>query len=277
MRYFKIEIKRMLLTKSFWISLLIMYIICIVQYISYGLLLGDGYGDWIREYGFGFMMQPSSLFTSWIGGELNSMYMFLFLALLPLISSFAYSTTYYKDRKLGQVKNVLTRVDSGKYYRSKWLTIFLAGFLIAFIPLLSNVYLHLTYSVPLTPILESMTTEVLFDREKWIFDLFYNKPFLYMGLYIFVISIFSGLYATLGMTFSVLVNKSLAAVIGPFILWRFFDLMFSIIGKTNWGMSNQLFPTLGHMNIYIVFVYSLIILTISIAPIYIRWKRKEDF
>ena len=277
MRYFKIEFKRLLFTKSFWIAMVIACCISIGQYISYGFLRGDAYGDWVAAYGAGYMIQPSSLFISWIGGELNSMFMFLFLAILPLLGSFAYSGTYLKDRKLGQIKNVFTRLEAGNYYRTKWIIVFIAGFLVAFIPLVLNVYLHLTYSIPLKPIIESLTTEVYYDRAKWIFDLYYNNPWVYMGLYVFMIALFSGVYATLGMAFSIWIRRGLVAVIGPLILWRVIDLVFSLIHKSNLGMSNQLFPTLAHMNLKMVGFYLLFLLSLSILPIYIRYKRKGDF
>lgn len=277
MKYLFIELKRMFLTRSFWISMLITSIICIAQYISYGFLRGDAYGDWIKQFGPNFMIQPNSLYSSWIGGELNSAFLFLFLAILPMLAAFSYSLTYWSDKKTGQIKNVLVRESHGNYYRSKWIAVFIGGFLIALLPLVLNIYLHLTYAIPLTPILESYTAEVGFSNQKWIFDLFYLAPALYVAMYVLVIALFSGVFATLGLFSSLIVPKGIVAVIGPFLIWRGTDLFCSLIGKPSWGLTTQLSPALGHLNFIVVGVYLILFLGLSTIPFGIQCLRKADF
>lgn len=269
----KLEWTRMIRGKGFWIGLGISLIICIVQFVGYQQLVPDGYPD-ILERGESIVMErPFSVYLSWIGGELNSKTLYLFLLLLPILASLPHAGSLLEDDQSGFKNAVCTRVSKGEYIKAKCLITFLGGLLVVFIPVLLNILLHFTVSSLITPTADIGYTEIGLPIVRFGQRLFFGKPLVYLIVTALQFGIVGGGLAMIGMISYTLIPKNYFVVLFPFFLWKSADLLFQMLGRDNLMPSEYFSPSRGHFHPAISLGIFVLLFLGAAIPL---WMRKDD-
>lgn len=277
MKELKFEFKRSVMGNSFKIAIIIGVTIAIIQFIVNGLLTGE-YLEFLKEnnvttVGAGI----NNIHNRWLGGELNSFYSSIFWEIFPFLAAIPFASAYYIDRKFGRIKNVLTRTNPKKYYISIWCANFFVSGLSCIIPLIFNLLLHLTTSTWMKPFIETSTFEVGYQSSKLIFYLFYNKPSIYLLIYLVNIFVFAGLISNVGLASVILEDKFYTPLFVPFIIWLFTDLMSLLYPKIFISFKGYLNPVGGNITLTKSLILIIVLFLLSAVPLWYQYNYKKDF
>lgn len=280
----KIEIKKALNNKFFYVTIVIATLLTMLSAISniFAYMKMQGLiNESLELYGemyYNPFLPSDSLFTYWIGGETISLYYSLFFLLIPIFAAFPYGWSYYMETKKGYIKNVITRTDKKKYYISKYIAVFVAGGLAVLIPLLIN-FMVVSCFVP------ARMTSVIYDQyinipptNMWS-QIAYTHPYLYVFMYMILDYVFSGLIAGLCMTVSLFFKNRVVVVLLPFFLML--GLNFANTFSTTWEYSpiNFMHATrvINSANGYIILLEALMLFAIGFVITIWRGSKSDVF
>ena len=140
---------------------------------------------------------PLGVFQKWIGANWSSLYSWLYFMLLPLLLAIPYGGTFLEDIKTGYVKNVFTRIGKGEYLWSKFIVAFTTGIL-GLVPLVLD--FMMTASV-LPALIPQASTGVYHIGADYLYaELFYEHPYLYLGIWLLQDILFLGMLAAVSYT-----------------------------------------------------------------------------
>lgn len=214
---FKTEWERMVNGRMFWVSILIGCIISLVQIVMEVLPRALNV---LRSYS-GKTGEPYSLYGCWIGMNGASPYKEIFLTILPILAMMPHALSYYMDCKSGYVKSVYTRTRKINYLSAKYIVTFVSGGIAVVIPYLLNLLIS-AYMLPaLNPIKNGQ-----FNSAAALFqELLYNKPMLYIAVYLVINFAFAGTFATIVLAFTYIIDNIFLISMTPFIIWYAFVII----------------------------------------------------
>lgn len=225
--YLKMNIKHLLRQKEFFFTLL--FTVCLVI----GFLLIDLF-SFIGSHAF--YRNPAWFYWGTAGMQASSMYgsmdmvahvlEMLLLILLPFVAALAFSYCHFDNVQSGVIKTLIHRVGAGAYYRTNAVTVFFAGFLVIFLPLVLE-QLVLCIAFPLQTPMNIATWPVVDDYTKALLipDQFaflqMNYPYLYNFLLCLVPSVTAGIFAFCSYTLSLYFHRSrfLVLTLPGMVLW----------------------------------------------------------
>jgi len=173
-----------------------------------------------------YVFYPRSAFVSWMYfiGDTYLVYSLTF----PLLASLAYSDAYAEDFNSGLIKSVLTKVEKGKYLTIRYFVNFMIGGLVAVFPLIIN-FIGEMAAYPLIENNYYFGMPLVIQGSFWP-ELFYNHPILYILLRLFILFLFGGMLASIGLAVSTFVKNRYIVLIVPFLLVLGIDVLSSAIG-----------------------------------------------
>lgn len=201
----RFEWKRMTHSISFYISLLIALIIVILD-------AGSKY-EYFKQ---GFDVY-TSVFEKWIGtfrGFDEAIYLF---ALLPLLTSFAYSWTIGFDRSSGYITQIITRTSRKKYFLAKYIVSFISGGIIFAFSILMHFFIISTFYPCDYSIIAKGTSPVF--SYSFCSELFYTHPIIFLMLWTAVAFLWGGAMVCIALGVGMLTKKYSVAVITPFLVF----------------------------------------------------------
>lgn len=152
---------------------------------------------------------------------------------IPLIVVLPFADTWISEMKMTDI--LFTRIEKMKYFSSKYFISFLSGFLLLFIPLAiayiaeifaldfnDNVLNILAYSIPEHSI-DRLANNYAF------YDLYVQNPYGYIFLFIFLISLFGGLYSITAFSISLIIHNKVIPYIAVFFFSIISMLIFSFL------------------------------------------------
>lgn len=210
----KNEIYKMFRNKYLWISAIAMFALMMGElFFSYSVYCDSR--KMVEKYNI-VNNYPFVLSRYWIGGDLASVYNKLFYYLIPIIAVLPFSITYYTEMRSGYAKNICTRIKKKHYICAKAVVSFVSGGMVCAMALLFNLWTSALYSVdyPQSPILliSPIGNRSLFS------EIFYNKPMLYIFIYIGMNFLFGGIFALISMSVVCLCSNIFIYVTFPFLL-----------------------------------------------------------
>lgn len=258
------EIKRGFSRLSFLIVFMLVLIVCTVSafkapaYIS----LEDILHGYILTPHDGFIIfNPSS-----IGATL--------IIIMPLLSSLCYSDTYCEDLSCGIIKNIYTRKEKKKYLITKYIANFIISGVAIAVPLVVN-YIILILRYPNVKPNAILGPHTILSTQLFP-NVYYEHPTLYIVLWIEIYFIYSGLFASIGLSLSALIKKKKIALFLPFILtlvalWT--DEIFETI-----RINPIDFLNMGRRQSFTLIISEFVILTIiSFILFFIGGQKSETF
>lgn len=201
----KMECTRVLQSKSFRITIILVLILVAVDSASSCYLLRDS----------GKYMYPDFFLSGWLPMDFQFVYGSLFRVMLPLIAAIPHSATYYDDRKSGYIKNICLKVPKRDYFKGKYLVTFFTGTIMIAIPLIISMMIAMTY----LPVLKPQP----FAAQGLVFEAFlttyYTQPLLYALLYFLLDSLWGGIGAVTCLCISHSVKSRFAVITLPFAVY----------------------------------------------------------
>ncbi|WP_456033098.1 hypothetical protein [Ruminococcus sp.] len=219
----------------------------------------------------------------------------ILVMLLPVIAVLPFSTIHTANKSLHSSPIYLTRLGVKQYYCSQALCSFAGSFLVIFIPLVTNIILNNiffentkfdgwnTYFAALTQISPKLLSQQTDYPNTIIWaKLFFENPVLYTLLSAFAVSFFIGIWGIFTYSISIWIERFAILSALPLEIVIFVGLQQSSeaeasISHTFINLNIMDYFTVNSLmgkNYFIPFIFSLILLMISMILIHI--KRKGD-
>lgn len=147
----------------------------------------------------------------------SSKFYFLWLIILPLLCIIPYGITYIEDKSSGLINQYIIKIGKGKYYVSKFITLFISGGTIATLPLLINLIIcsmALPFGLPVR------STQFYPVKEYNLFsNLYYQNIVVYLMLYFLIYFVVYGLITCLALSFVYFEENKYMLLLVPFIIY----------------------------------------------------------
>ena len=221
-----------------------------------------------------------SLYNVWIGSLVGDLlFTTVFYFILPLAAALPFSFSLLDENRNGYLRQMSLKKGQQRYYLAKYLVTFCSGFLLAVIPLVINIIITACYIPAYTPDpLEQIYSGQYYGR--YLSNIFYSNPFLFMMIFVLIPGIFCGLWADLSMCLSLFIQNKFVIIIVPYLFLffekAFFDTIFS--NRISLELSPFYFMRGGvSSNIYIVAAILAVMFIVSLAITWIRGKNDDVF
>lgn len=214
----RVEIKKSLINKFFFIPCIIGIIIMMIH-VYFVVCEYNDFCNVMKELKNNNHMNQNPLiplysaFTMWICGDDNLFSMILFHA-FPLMVTIPYGWRYCSEIKSGYNKEIVGQTGSFNYCISKFIATFISSGLVITIPLIVN-FLSILMFIP------SLTPDSVYDIYYGVFsnsflgNVFYSNTFLYVAVFILINFLFCGLIGCLSYTFAALFRSRILSIIFP--------------------------------------------------------------
>ena len=256
------ELYRLFHSKGFYVSLII------GAFFSVWLLLNQ-YTDtiqhleMIKKYGTleEGLYYPDSVYNHFIGLDYWHKQPQILYMLFPLLASIPYSASYCLEKNGGYLKNLLTREKRSVFYTSKFIAVFLSGFITIF----SILFFDLIITMMFYPLLPPEAITSVFPAalgNSMLKELFVDFPMIYTLFYILIDSIFFGLIALISMYIGTLTRHTFVSLVSGTIVYYFISFIISTIGLHTHNPAVYLVPyqPFDGISLDIIVIHSLIIL-----------------
>jgi hypothetical protein len=206
---FKMEMKRVLSGRIFWVSLsagtflLVLYILMDTAALAENPLSGFS----------GVSTYPYSLYAKWAGGHGN-VYLSAFLFIFPLLAASAHAVTYYLDLKSGYIKNVVTKAGRKDYLIAKYLVSFISGGLVTAVPMIINFMVTAAMLPAIKPFLGSS----YMYSGIFLVWLAYNHPFIHFLAFMVIYFVYGGTFACIALAAARLIRNVFLLSLFPFVV-----------------------------------------------------------
>ncbi len=127
-----------------------------------------------------------------------------------------FSVTYYIEIRTGYIKNICIRIKKKHYIFAKYIVAFIGGGLGVSIPLLFNLWTSALYSVNYPQAVTLMITPI--GNKSLFADIFFEKPLLYILIYIGIAFVYGGIFSVMSMAVVYLCKNIFVYVTFPFIM-----------------------------------------------------------
>ena len=260
MKALKLELYRAFQSRTFFVSLLIGLVICILDLVTFCVQFGTS--------GSKFLLQ------AWIGTDYQFAYNEMFYVLLPVLACLPYGGSLYNDIKSGYDKNICVKTSRLNYAVSKSVAVFLSAFVSVALPLGLNMFAAAGIFPDFTPErLEFMSIRVL-DRN--LFAMANNDhPALYCLIFILLDGVFAGVIALTSLSISKLVKSHFTAVVTPMVIVIISGMLLQGDERGNWSVMDMLNPRQHVTTLwYQMLIVFLIILAVNAAAIWITSRKR---
>lgn len=160
---------------------------------------------------------PLTVFEKWMGGENTSVYPILYYFIAPVLIAFPYVGSLKQDLRSGYCNQIFSRTKSSHYFTAKYLvTFFTTGFL-SVLPLIANFLLCGLFLPMAMP--QAGTSFYSIFGTSFLGDLFYQKPLVYLLIYLVIDFSYFGLLSTLGLLAAYFTENYLVMVLSPFLAY----------------------------------------------------------
>lgn len=271
----KLEMYKTLHSIYFWICISLGAIFAVLSAFSRIMAWYD-FSNYVTSVGGSsheIVMDSISLFNSWIGADMSSVGTILFYYLLPLLAIVPNGFSLSREIRSGYIKNLLPKTNRKIYFGSKLISAFIIGGCIITICLLLNIF-TISAFVPAThpKVINDMFYSI---RHGDMFSqLAYNRPLIFIIVYIFIDFLFSGLFACLPVICAFFTKSGIKSIMISYFFVLSCDLIRSFLFYISYVEISPLklmhaIPPSNSTKAIVVFfwitIYVLIIVACSIA------------
>lgn len=175
----------------------------------------------------------SSLYNNWLGAS-GDFFTHLFYFLIFLLCTLPYSWSLFMEKKSGYINQVVTRTSRTSYYLAKYVASFIAGGMIALVPMVTNFVICAMF-IPAYSIDQLSDLYVAVPQNFMWSIILYNKPLMYVAMYMLLSFAFCGVWATIGVSLSFVLRSKLSILISPFL----FILLVQVFSNSNFYNSGK--------------------------------------
>ncbi|RGP98366.1 hypothetical protein [Bacillus sp. ISO11] len=253
---------RILKGRMFWLSLFIMLVIVIAQYIAM-FVTTKGFND-------AGIIKVSPYLSNILYFNRLSFYSEFYLLIFPMLSAMAVAGIYRIDKNYGFIYPVISKMGTCYYFKLLYFINFIVSFFIISVPLLFNFYLYvMTYpTVAPHPILNYMASTVSPTAQFHI--VYYKYPTLYFLMYVFLNGLYGAVFSSLALSVSFFIKRVYFIYLVPFIL----HIFWLGIGKGILNLKDYLIKDFGFFELQI-FLSVLLCIWFCSVVLYLRGSRKH--
>lgn len=216
-----IEFRRLLKSPQLYIALAIGIFIAISQIIQTTLPLAEA-----NKSGFYLEQKviPHSLFTCMLGMGRGSFSWqdSLLKNLIPILAALPFGISYYIDKKTGYVNSIYIRERKGEYLTAKYIVTFVSGGFVTAIPVLVN-FIGTAMVVPLINPIKG--THYFVNVADFLQSIYYNTPVIYILIVCLLYFIIGGLFATMCLGATYLVDMMFLVQLFPVIFVYLYNML----------------------------------------------------
>lgn len=273
----KVEMYRVFNSKTLYISIAIGFLCCIWLLFEqlYDLEI---YQEQILIYGtdkIG-LYYPKSVYNQFIGLDYYHKQPQILYILFPILASLPFSTSYCFDKNNGYIKNIFSREDRKYYFLAKFISVFASGFVTVCSILLFSLIITMMFFPLLPP--EIITAEFTPNStDAMFFEIFQNRPMLYVLIYILIDGIYFGLIATIPLAISTFININFVIFISGTIVYYFFSYLMSAFKLYTYSPSIFLIPGQPFYGIsFAPIIIQILLIILLVFLIFIKKEGKKD-
>lgn len=213
----KQEMKKALRARGFWFALLIGLAIVAVQSVAINQYLKAYFIDVNVTDKFYANTAEVSFLQAWIGQDPITAFGFLYyLVLFPLLACLPCAASHFREKELGYDKVSIVLLGKKRYLRNKFIVTFLTGGIVITVPPLASVIIAMSY-LPIIPETLAMAQTGIYAGTLWGV-LFYEKPLLYVCLWLILDFVIGGCLAVCGLSLTFLVESRFQILVLPMML-----------------------------------------------------------
>lgn len=261
MKALKMELYRAFRSKTFFVSLMIGNVICLLDLFTFCCQFGLN----INKY----------LIQSWVGTDYQFAYNQMFFILLPVLACLPYGGSLYTDIKSGYDKNICVKASRLNYLFAKCSAVFLSAFTSVTLPLGLNMFIASgLFPNDIPERLEWMSAGLM-DRN--LFGVIYSYyPAIYCLIYILIDGLFAGAIALTSLSIARIINSHFTAVVMPMVVVVITSIMMQGDEKGNWSILEMINPGQNVTTLwYQMLIVYLVILIVNVAVITITSKKRD--
>lgn len=267
------ELRRAFCSRRFFLAVAVALVPSLLQLITGPLAYGFG-EIWARWRSGLYGVTPPSLYGTWMGGTLGSVFSELFYVLAPLFCCLPYAWSLGSDLHGGFAGVLVQRCDARSYLCAKSAACFLAAAAVVVVPQAVNFWLSALCVPTLSPD-PAAGMYAVFARSAFS-ELFYAWPILYVGLYLLISAVTMGLFSVLAMLLAMpLRNTGLVAAL-PLIADELLYFALFCLGLGGYAPSRVIMPNQPVLGIEPVWVL-VEICFLAVASAVLLYRRIEEF
>lgn len=281
MAVFKMEIKKVLKGKLFWLVIIFAVVLTVLSAV-YAIQLKNRNFEILNKYGYNLLYAINdNTYSNTVYRDYTSITPAMFYRFIPLICVLAYGWSYSSDVRSGYIKSIITRTSKLKYLISKYFATFISGGLVVLIPILVNI-LTLACFMPFR--MPSVFDSIYYSElPAFAFaNLFYKAPALYMVIILIFHFILGGLFATFAMAVSMFTTNKYIVTLFPFVFSFLYSYVCSVfLNNFFWGEMDPLYLIDGLSGTYRVLEYLILVygvfLILTAGTIFFKGMKKDVF
>ena len=236
-----IELDRVKNNKMMWFSLMLGMVIAIVEFIIGPLASSKNI---ISGFNGNVNSTIKTVFNTWMFSlDYRALPIRkLYVMIMPLLATFAYSTSIVSDIKTGYIKNIYIRTKKINYLVSKCIVSHIAGGMVVVIPIIVNLLLT-------SMVLPSVKPEAvlgIYEPGGYAFlsEIAYTHPYIYIFIFLIIIFLYSGIFTSCSLLVAEFAPVSFIAAIFPFVFNYF---CYVLMGSFGLGLYNPMrIMTIGY-------------------------------
>lgn len=217
-------------------------------------------------------MSQDGSYCIWIGvGVLDDTPLRLvFFSLIPLLSTFAYASTFCSEIRTGHATQIASRGGWSSYLGAKLAAVFVTSALVAFLPLAINFATVSCFAPAYTPDINEVLYIGLTAGQLWS-RLFYTHPLAYVAMSSMLDALLCGLWSALVCLFGYWVDNRVVLVsasYGFLLLVQYVNnsVVFSLLGRSGFcfNLIGSLFSVGGGYERYAIGIIAQLIAMLTL-------------
>lgn len=269
---FKMEMKRVVRGRIFWVSLLTGTFILMLQVLLETFGLAQNPLSAFKGVG----TDPYTLYENWAGGRGN-VYLPAFLSIFPLLSASAHAVTYHMDLKSGYIKNMVIKTNRKNYLLAKYLVSFISGGIVIVIPMVVNFMITAAMLPAIKPFLG---TANIMHSGHFLAWLAYNHPFVRFLIFMVIYFVYGGAFACIALAAGRFIKNVFLLSLFPFVVAYGLNILSSAyFTNIRWikSISPMIMLNVGQSyTTWLAVVFEAVILIVVCFLIYYWRGRKAD-
>ena len=201
---FSFEMKRALVSKKYYISILLGLILAVWHFIELRIRMNKS-GD---------LHQP--LIQAFIGGDYQTWIPQFYRLIVPLLSTIPFSWSYQEDYMSGYLRHVFLYKNKRRALSVRYFVAFILGGVASIFPLVCSLVLSATKYPNQQPLVYRLLGGP--ESDAFLAETFYLHPIIFIFLYLIAMFLFGGVFAGIGLIIGAISDKRSVVLILPMIL-----------------------------------------------------------
>ncbi len=213
--------------KMFWSALLIGLFLSAVNIVHNIITVNSFTKIWLQMINEDWAVSKSyegfSLFTKWLAVNTGSLGSNLFNILWPILAAMPFGWSYSVERRGGYINQIISRVNSLRYFIAKYSAIFISGGLMVMIPMMFDLLINALICPVYLP---DVTTSILpIFNMTFLSRLYYTMPWAHALLWCVVKFLWGGVAASVCWIVGTKCRYQTVVILIPFGMFMLMDVV----------------------------------------------------